>query len=255
MHGAALLGGAVLADARLAALDHTGPRSGWARRKVHAWLIERTRRAPSAAVRPSRRVGDERYPCSRRARVALAGRPHRGRRMTVDGMLEALRPADAWLVRATSTPLSPSVALQTVAGGAVAPGCFDRFRKHAEATLDRGLPPPQAALLRGLVLRARTALAPTAREDLQTSGSPTSSPRARAGQRDAALRARLSACRPSSGSASARGCSSRSRWSPYVPLASRPSMQRAAGAGRRRDHRGAGRPASRWPMPSCSRRR
>ena len=180
---------------------------------VHAWLIEPARPRPFGGRTAVARLGDERVLVRTGARVRWPA-VRVGEEVAVDGVLEALRPADAWLRPRNVHAIAARGAgrRRPVAGGAASPGALDRFRERAEATLDRGLPPPQAALLRGMVLGEDEALArggPRGLPDLRARP-----PRGRERpERDAARARSSSACRPSSGSASARGCSSRSRWS------------------------------------------
>ena len=120
----ALLGGAVLADARLAALDHTvlTERLGHAA-SVHAWLIEPARPRPFGGRRPSR--GPVTNGCSSAPAARVRWPAVRvGEEVAVDGVLEALRPADAWLrPRNVHAILRASGSSRPVAGGAVSPGC------------------------------------------------------------------------------------------------------------------------------------
>jgi competence protein ComEC len=168
---AALLGGAVIADARLAALDHTvvTDRLGHAA-SVRVWLLEPARPRPFGGRTAVARLGDERVLVRTGARVRWPA-ARVGQEVAVDGVLEALRPADAWLrPRNVHAIVRAERVVPTGRRRGGLPGALDRFRDRAQATLDRGLPPPQAALLRGMVLGEDEALAPATREDFQTSG-------------------------------------------------------------------------------------
>ena len=172
-----------------------------------------------------------------------------GQELAIEGVLEALRPADAWLrPRNVHAVLrADRVAPTGRARGGVA-GTLDRVRERAQAALDRGLPPPQAALLRGMVLGQDEALPERTRGRLPDAG--LSHLVAASGQNVMLLCALVfGAVGARSASSSVRGCSS--RWASialYVPLAGGgPSIQRAgvmgaAGVAATM----AGRPASRW---------
>jgi competence protein ComEC len=168
---AALLGGALVADARLAALDHTTltPRLGHAA-TVRVWLLEPARPRPFGGRTAIARLGRERVLVRTSGRVPWPG-ARVGQELVVDGALEPLRPADAWLrPRNVHAVLKADhVAPTGRARGGVA-GALDGVRERAQAALDRGLPPPQAALLRGMVLGQDEALPERMRDDFQTAG-------------------------------------------------------------------------------------
>ena len=189
----ALLGGAVLADARLAALDRTvlTDRLGHAA-TVRVWLLEAAR--PRAfggrtADRPARARAGAR-PHERPGR--LAARVRVGQELAIEGVLEALRPADAWLrPRNVHAVLrADRVAPTGRARGAVSPGCSTGSASAPQAALDRGLPPPQAALLRGMVLGQDEALPGAHARGLPDRRALAPRGRERP-ERDAALRARV----------------------------------------------------------------
>src|SRR4051812_19720938 len=94
---AALLGGAILADGRLAALDRTAltERLGPAL-SARVWLPEPARPRPFGGRTAIVRLGAERVLVRTSGRVAwpVVGV---GQELAVDGVLDALRPADAWL--------------------------------------------------------------------------------------------------------------------------------------------------------------
>jgi competence protein ComEC len=168
---AALLGGAVLADARLAALDRTAltGRLGHAA-TVRVWLLEAARPRAFGGRTAMVRLGRERLLVRTSGRVAWP-RVRVGQELAVEGVVEALRPADAWLrPRNVHGVLRAERVAPTgrVRGGVA--GLLDRVREQAQTALDRGLPPPQAALLRGMVLGQDEALPERTRDDFQTAG-------------------------------------------------------------------------------------
>src|SRR5919197_3066838 len=168
---AALVGGAVLADARLHALDRTAltGRLGHAT-TARVWLLEPTRPRPFGDRTAVVRLGRERVMVRTTARVPWP-RARVGQEFAVDGVLEALRPADAWLrPRNVHAVLRADRVAPTGRVRAGVAGVLDRVRERAQAALERGLPPPQAALLRGMVLGQDEALSDRAHEDFQTSG-------------------------------------------------------------------------------------
>jgi competence protein ComEC len=168
---AALVAGAVVADARLAALDHSalGGRLGHAA-SVRVWLLEPARPRPFGGRTAVARLGGERVLVRTTERVAWPA-ARVGQELAVDGVLEALRPADAWLrprnVHAVldADRLTPTGRTR----GGVA-GTLDRVRERAQDALRRGLPPPQAALLRGMVLGQDEALSDRTRDEFQAAG-------------------------------------------------------------------------------------
>ena len=168
---AGLLGGAVLADARLAALDRTGlaARLGHAA-TVRVWLLEAARPRAFGGRTAMVRVGRERLLVRTSRRVAWP-RARVGQELEVDGVLEALRPTDGWLrPRNVHAVLRADRVRATgrVRGGVA--GVLDGVRERAQAALDRGVPPPKAALLRGMVLGQDEALPARTRDDFQTAG-------------------------------------------------------------------------------------
>src|SRR4051794_6651243 len=168
---AALLGGAILADARLAALDRTAltERLGHAV-SVRVWLLEPARPRPFGGRTAIVRLGDERVLVRTSARVRWPAVPV-GRELAVDGVLDALRPADAWLrPRNVHAILSADrVDVTGRARGGLA-GTLDGVRERAQQALRRGVPAPESALLRGMVLGQDEALADRTRTDFQATG-------------------------------------------------------------------------------------
>jgi competence protein ComEC len=168
---AAVLVGAVLADARLAALDRGGLPSmhgeRWAGRAV---LLEPVRqRGPRRAVARVRLRGlDE---------VAVA-RMRRRRRWPGVGAIVDLAGAVAPLGeydryqrrRGALATLEVDRFATTGETRAGLSGVLDRVRRRAELGLERGLPPPEAALLRGMVLGQDERLSERVRTEFERSG-------------------------------------------------------------------------------------
>jgi competence protein ComEC len=168
---AAVLGGALIADARLAALDHStlGPRLGHAT-SVDVVLTEAPRPRQFGGRSAVVRLGSERVLVRTPARVAWPGVAV-GQELRVDGVLRSLRPGDAWLrPRNVHAVLAAERVRATGrARGGVA-GVLDGARERAQRALQGGVPAPQAALLRGMVLGQDEALPAQTREDFQVSG-------------------------------------------------------------------------------------
>jgi competence protein ComEC len=167
----ALGGGALLADARLAALDATAlaDRLGHAA-SVRVWLLEAPRPRAFGGRTAVARLGRERVLVRTTARVPWPA-ARIGREIAVDGVLEGLRPGDAWLrPRNVHAVLRADRLVPTGRARGGLPGALDRVRERAESALDRGLPPPQAALMRGMLLGEDEALSQRMRDDFQTSG-------------------------------------------------------------------------------------
>jgi competence protein ComEC len=168
---AAVLGGAVLADARLAALDHTELRS----RIGHAstervTLLEAPRRMRFGGRTALVRLERERVLVRTSARVRWPAAAV-GAELEVAGALAALGPRDGWLrPRNVHAVLrADRVAATGRARGGVA-GAVDAVRARAERALHSGLPPPQAALMCGMVLGEDDALPEAMRDDFQAAG-------------------------------------------------------------------------------------
>ncbi len=167
----ALLGGAVLADARLDALDRTAltPRLGHAT-TAHVTLLEPARARPFGGRSAIAELGGERV-------LLEAGEHVRwpavrvGDELRVTGALEALRPTDAWLrPRNVHARLDLHRVRPTGRSRGGLAGLVDDVRSRAEAVLGRGVPEPQAALLHGIVLGQDEALREGMREDFRTAG-------------------------------------------------------------------------------------
>src|SRR5919202_318466 len=168
---AALLSGAILADARLSALDRTA----LADRLGHAvservWLLEPARPRPFGGRTAIARLGGERVLVRPSARVRWPA-ARVGQELAVDGVLDALRPADAWLrPRNVHAILSADRVVATGRARGGLAGVLDGVRERAQAALRRGIPAPESALLRGMVLGQDEALADRARDDFQATG-------------------------------------------------------------------------------------
>ena len=168
---ASLLGGGVLADARRAALDRTAltDRLGHAA-TVRVWLLEAARPRAFGGRTAIVRLGRERLLVRTSGRVAWP-QVRVGQELAIDGVLQALRPVDAWLrPRNVHAVLRADRVAPTGRSRGGAAGMLDRVRERAQASLDRGLPPPQAALLRGMVLGQDQALPEHTRDDFRTAG-------------------------------------------------------------------------------------
>ena len=168
---AALLAGAIVADARLDALDRSvlAGRLGHAA-SVRVWLLEPARPRPFGGRTAVVRLGRERVLVRTSPRVAWPA-ARVGQELAVDGVLDALRPADAWLrPRNVHAVLSADRVVPTGRSRDGVAGTLDRVRERAQDALRGGLPPPQAALLRGMVLGQDEALSEQARDDFQASG-------------------------------------------------------------------------------------
>ena len=168
---ASVLGGGVLADARLAALDRTvlTDRLGHAA-TVRVWLLEAARPRAFGGRTAIVRLGRERLLVRTSGGVTWP-RVGVGQELAIEGVLQALRPADAWLrPRNVHAVLRADRVASTGRARGGAAGMLDRVRERAQASLDRGLPPPQASLLRGMVLGQDEALPEHTRDDFRTAG-------------------------------------------------------------------------------------
>ncbi len=164
----ALALGAVVADARLAALGRNalGPRVGHA---VRADLtLQETPRSSAFGWRVVARLGDD--------RVLVRGRGPTptmtaGDIAAVHGSLRALGPRDGWLVpRHVAAVIQARMLIWTGRRRGGVPGGIDALRRRAGRVLSGGLPGPEAALLRGMVLGDDAALTPSTRDELRRSG-------------------------------------------------------------------------------------
>lgn len=167
----ALLAGAVIAQARLEALDRTalqvpGGVSG------RATLLEHPKTRAFGTRVAAARLRGERVLIKAPARVswpAVARAP--GAVVRVDGQLAALRSADGYeRLRGTHAVLLASAvrATGTHRGGLL--GGLDGVRARTERALTGGVPAPQGALARGMVLGQDGALPEDVREDFRATG-------------------------------------------------------------------------------------
>jgi competence protein ComEC len=172
----AVLAGAVVAAERVAAFERGAlPRLHGRFLAVEAVVLEPVReRGLGPAV----------------ARMRLLGGPAPGEQAVVRIRARRGRPwpgvGEVVRLRGTVTPLGRFDAYQRRRGALAAldavsldragrrrggiPGALDAVRRRAEQGLDRGLPPPEAALLRGMVLGQDERLGDAVRDDFQRSG-------------------------------------------------------------------------------------
>ena len=170
---AALLCGAVLADARLAALDAGSLRAMHGQRwEGSAVVLEPVREHgahASARVRLNG-LGEE---AVARLRVASARHPwpEVGEVVALAGRIAPLDRFDAFQARrGAHAGLDVDRLRRTGAWRGGAAGALDRMRRRAEVGLARGLPRKEAALLRGMVLGQDERLSEEVRTDFQRSG-------------------------------------------------------------------------------------
>jgi competence protein ComEC len=244
----AVVAGALVAQARLEAIDATQltPRIGHA---VHArvLLLDAPRERPFGVRVATVRLDGERV-------LLRAGRGVRwpteriGAVLAVRGGLAPLPAADAWQrARGVHAQLRADALADTgVRRGGLA-GVVDGVRARAQAVLRTGVPPPEAALLRGMALGDDAALPDRTRDEFRASG--LSHLVAASGQNVILLAALVLAA------AAVLGLALRARLvvvlaaiALYVPLAgSGPSIQRAGIMGAAAVVAVlAGRPAARW---------
>jgi competence protein ComEC len=245
---AALLCGATLADARLAALERTAltPQLGHAM-ATDVTLLEAPRQRAFGVRVAVAALGDERVLVRAPAHVAWP-RVGTGAVVFVRGALGAPGPRDGYLRPRHVHAILRAESIRATGRrrGGVA-GLLDAARARAENALDRGLGRPEAALARGMALGQDEALDERTRDRFRASG--LSHLVAASGQNVALLAALVF------GAAALVGVGLRARLvaalaliALYVPLAGAgPSIQRAGVMG------GAGtvalllgRPAARW---------
>jgi competence protein ComEC len=172
-----LCGGAALGHARLRALDATGLGSlGGQQVRLSAWLLEPPRTAASGSQTALARIAAGR---GRGERVVVrvgayarwpADAREPGQLLSLGGSLEPLGRYDGWQRRrnAHATLMADDVSATGRRRGGAA-GAFDSARRRAERSLAIGLPPPEAALMRGMVLGEDDALAKPVRDDFRAS--------------------------------------------------------------------------------------
>ena len=178
---AAVLGGAALADARLAALDAGSLRGMHGRHwEGTAVVLEPVREHgahASARVRlegldeqavARLRVPGSRPPGSPPSRHAW---PEVGEVVVLSGRVAPLDKFDAFQGRrGAHAALEVDRMRRTGAWRGGVAGALDRVRRRAEVGLARGLPAKEAALLRGMVLGQDERLSEAVRTDFQRSG-------------------------------------------------------------------------------------
>lgn len=248
---AALLGGALGAQARLAALERTQlPPLFGATVTASVVLLEQPRpvrygatalaeiRAPLQGERVMLRIGQD---------VAWPT-PPTGAIVAVRGRLRALGPFEShYARRGAHAALSLEAAAPTGARRGGARGVVDAIRTRAERALDAGLPAPQAALLRGMTLGQDDRLDERTREDFRASS--LAHVLAASGQNVALLLALALPLLAYAGlGLRGRLLAALALIALYVPLAGAgPSIQRAGVMGAATTVAAlAGRPASRW---------
>jgi len=168
---AALLGGAVVADARLAALDRTALPVP-SQITTRATLLEHPRRRTFGTLVAAARVRGERVVIKTPARVrwpAAAAEP--GALVAVAGRLVALGPHDEAERRRGAHAILRLESIRATGahrGGLL--GALDGIRGRTERALTAGVPPPQGALARGMVLGQDGALTDDVRADFRATG-------------------------------------------------------------------------------------
>jgi competence protein ComEC len=243
---ALLLAGGVLAQARLAALERTAlaPLHGHVL-SASAVLLQAPRAAPFGGRSALVRLRGEPVLLRAGEHVRWPRGAGVGDIVTVRG---ALRAAGTYAARLHAHAEWRADVVRTTGrrrGGLA--GAVDAVRRRAERALEHGLPPPQAALLRGMVLGQDAALPDRLRDDFRAAG--LSHLVAASGQNVVLLTALALAV------ATALGLGFHARWAVvlglialYVPLAGAgPSIQRAGVMGAASVVAVlAGRPGSRW---------
>ena len=168
---AALLGGVVLADARLEQLDRSslGPLLGHAV-AGDGTLLEPVRR--QAFGRRAAVVSWQGEKVLLRAGSHIRVPPARaGDVVAVRGGLAPLGPDDAWLRPRNVHAVLDAESIRATGrrrGGAA--GAVDAVRRRAEDALTAGVPGPEAALVRGMALGQDDALGARAREEFRAAG-------------------------------------------------------------------------------------
>jgi competence protein ComEC len=168
---ATVLAGALVAQARLHALDATRltPRMGHAVNE-RVVLLE-TPRKRSFGARAATALLDGERVLLRTGRRVRWPTERVGAVLAVRGGLESLPDHEAYLrARGVHAQLRADTLVRTgrVRGGLA--GVVDGVRARAQAALRTGLPPPEGALLRGMALGDDAALPDAVRDDFRTSG-------------------------------------------------------------------------------------
>ena len=164
----AVIAGALVAGARGAALDRTalGPRLGHDA-AVHVVLLD-TPRATRTGWRAAAGLGDERVLLQGRGRPpGLAA----GRMLDVRGLLRAPGRGEAWLRPKRLHAVLEVRAIRDTGRARRGPaGWLDAVRVRAQRALEERLPPPEGALLRGMVLGDDAGLEIAERDRLRRAG-------------------------------------------------------------------------------------
>jgi competence protein ComEC len=242
----ALLAGAVVADARLAALDRSALVPGEV--GARATLLEHPRTRAFGTRVAAARLHGERVLVKAPARVRWPASISPGTVLAFRGRLAPLGPHDDYERRRGAHALLLADAIRATGarrGGLL--GALDGVRARSERALTAGVPAPQGALARGMVLGEDAALTEDVREDFRTTG--LAHLVAASGANVVLLATLVLAL----GAAAGLGLSGR-LWlalalvAAYVPLAGGgPSIQRAGVMGAAGLLAAlAGRPASRW---------
>ncbi len=173
----AILAGAVVAQARLTALDRTALGSLIGRHlDLRATLLEHPRERAFgtrvAAVRLASGPGrGERVLLRASAHVTWPPSSQPGAELAVSGRLAKLGPFDAHERRRHAHALLRAQTIRATGrrrGGLL--GLLDGVRTRTEQALTSGLPPPHGALARGMVLGQDGALTEPVREDFRATG-------------------------------------------------------------------------------------
>ncbi len=167
---AALLAGAVIADARLAAIERTAlvvP----AQIAARATLLEHPRTRAFGTRVAAARVRGERVLVKAPARVRWPAAAAPGAVVAIRGRLAELGPHDAFeRRRGTHAILRPETIRATAVRRGGVLGMLDGVRARTERALTGGVPAPQGALARGMVLGQDGALTDDVREDFRATG-------------------------------------------------------------------------------------
>jgi competence protein ComEC len=251
---AALLAGASIAEARLAALDRTALAALLGRASdVRATLLEHPRERSFgtrvAAIRLASGPGrGERVLLRASAHVRWPAPSEPGVELAIHGRFAALGAFDAYERRRNAHALLRAQSIRATGrrrGGLL--GALDAVRSRTERALTSGLPPPQGALARGMVLGQDAALTDDVRDDFRVTG--LAHLVAASGANVLLLATLVLAIATAAGlGLSARLWLAIALVAAYVPLAGGgPSIQRAAVMGVAGLVAAlAGRPASRW---------
>src|SRR5437764_3930753 len=168
---AAVVVGALTATARIQTLDHTRLRARFGHALVaRVTLLEAPRRRAYDARTAIAQMHGEHVLLRASARVAWPVAPI-GAIVQVRGALAHLSAADAWLrPRNVHAVLRADAITPTGAARGGLVGAVDAIRRRADLALTAGLPPPQAALLRGMALGEDEALPEATRTQFQAAG-------------------------------------------------------------------------------------